>query len=394
MIVGRARVGSVRNLMRVVHVIAGLDSRDGGPSFTLPELWRNLKRAGVEVRALTTHDPRHGPPPSVEGIALRSFSQAFPFPFKRAPGLAAALDEEARAASVIHNHGCWLAPNWAAGRVARRLGKPLVISPLGHLDAWSLARNPWRKRLVRALVEDRNWRAARAWVAKSYREAEQIRALGLPGIIRVIPNGMDPAHYAAPFDPAPILDLHPALRGRRVLLFLSRLHPKKGLPLLLTAWRALATRFPDWILLVAGDPDSPHGREVVDGARDLVAAGRVVFAGAVQGRLKDAALGAAHLFVLPSLSENFGQVVLEALASGLPAIVSRACPWGEIESRECGWWVPPEVATLHQILETALEMDPSLLAAMGARGRAWALHEFGWPEIAAKLDGLYREIGT
>jgi glycosyltransferase involved in cell wall biosynthesis len=378
--------------MRAVHVIAGLDARDGGPSFTLPELWKHLGPAGFEVTAFTTHAASAGPPASPPGVALRTFPRGYPPSIKRAPGFSSALEEAARDADVLHNHGCWLSPNWAAGRVARRLGKPLVISPLGHLDPWSLARNPWRKRLARALVEDRNWRAARAWVAKSEKEAEAIRAQKLPGTVRVIPNGIDPAHYAAPFDPAPIHERIPALRGRRVLLFLSRLHPKKGLPLLLTAWRSLAPRHRDWVLLIAGDPDSDHGRDVMGAARDLVEAGCVAFAGGVAGKLKDAALGAAQLFVLPSVSENFGQVVLEALASGLPAIVSRACPWGEIESRGCGWWIMPEATALRRSLDEALSLPPSELAALGERGRQWALREFGWPAVAARLAALYREL--
>lgn len=378
--------------MRAVHVIAGLDAQDGGPSFTLPELWKHLGAAGVEVRALSTRDARRPAPERNGGYHLQTFPRGFPAPLRRAAGFVAALREEGKTADVIHNHGCWLAPNWAAGRVARRLNKPLVISPLGHLDAWSLARHPWRKRLLRAFVEERNWRVAKAWVAKSESEAAAIRARRLPGLVRVIPNGVDPARYATPGDPAPLLERHPALRDRRVLLFLSRLHPKKGLAILLAAWRSLAARFPDWTLLVAGDLDSEYGQEIVRDARDLTAAQRVVFAGRVEGRLKDAAFGAAHLFVLPSLSENFGQAVLEALASGLPCIVSRACPWGEIETRHCGWWVLPEAAALRRALEDAMTMAPQTLAAMGARGRAWALSAFGWPEIARTLAALYREV--
>ncbi|MCC7519580.1 MAG: glycosyltransferase [Verrucomicrobiae bacterium] len=380
--------------MRAVHVIASLDARDGGPTLTLPELWKHLGTAGVEVRALTTHAPGAPPPALREGVALRSFPRGFPSPIKRAPDLAAALREEGRAADVIHNHGCWLFPNWAAGRMARRLAKPLIISPLGHLDAWSLTRNPWRKRLIRALVEGRNWRSARAWVAKSEKEAAEIRARGLSGIVRVIPNGVDPARYAAPFDPGPICDLHPVLRERRVLLFLSRLHPKKGLPLLLTVWRSLVSRFPDWTLLIAGGADSEHARDVKEGARDLAAAGRVVFSGAVSGRMKDAAFGVAQLFVLPSVSENFGQAVLEALASGLPCIVSRACPWSEIATRDFGWWMLPEATALRRALEDALATPPTDLAAKGARGRAWALREFGWPGLARRMADLYREVST
>lgn len=378
--------------MRAVHVIAGLDAQDGGPSFTLPELWKHLGATGVEVRALTTRDPRRPPPETNGGFHLQTFPRGFPAPLRRAAGFAAALRAEGGAADVIHNHGCWLAPNWAAGGIARRLNKPLVISPLGHLDAWSLARHPWRKRVLRALAEERNWRAAKAWIAKSESEAAAIRARRLPGLVRVIPNGVDPAHYATPFDAAPLLERHPALRDRRVLLFLSRLHPKKGLAILLAAWRSLAARFPDWTLLVVGDLDSEYARETMSGARDLTAARRVVFAGKLEGRMKDAAFGAARLFILPSVSENFGQAVLEALASGLPCIVSRACPWGEIETRECGWWVLPEATALRRALEGAMSAPPKSLATMGARGRAWALNEFGWPGIARRLADLYREI--
>ncbi len=381
--------------MRVLHVIAGLTEADGGPSVTLPELWKHLDDVGLGIHAFTTRDDDETMPEAVlhhTSYRLTVARRTFPKTWKYSSELAENLESEMPEADLCHNHGCWLHPNWIAGRLSRRFGKPLVISPLGHLDEWSLNYHPWRKRLLRALVEDRNWRYASAFVAKTEEEAAQLRQLGLRQTIRVIPNGMDAAHYREGASPEAFLARYPELRGHRLLLFLSRVHPKKGLPLLLWAWDILAPRFPDWRLVIAGDLESPHGREVTRSATSGTLHGRVTLTGPLDGPLRDSARAAASLFVLPSLSENFGQAILEALAAGLPALITTACPWTGVESRGCGWRVRPSQGALRHTLAQAMSLPASKLRTMGHRGQEWVLRDFDWKTIARQLRDLYSEI--
>lgn len=379
--------------MRVIHVVAGLDPADGGPSRTLPRLWEELSRCGVDVRAYTTV-PRAGAGrlPQV-GVSLLSARRAFPAFWKRSPGLERALLLDMPHADVCHNHGCWLHPNWVAARVARRARTPLVISPLGHLDEWSLNHHRWRKRAVRVLFEERSWRSCEMFIAKSEMEAAQIRRLGVRQGIEVIPNGIDTAAWGDGADTALFLGTFPSMRDRRLALFLSRIHPKKGLLDLMEAWRDVARAQPDWHLVIAGEHGNAHGDELrrwVAGQERL--ADRITFVGAMDTPMARSALAAAELFVLPSHSENFGQVVLEALATGVPVITTKGCPWSGLETHGCGWWIETGAESLGRCLADVLPVAPARLRTMGAAGRRWAMDAFALEKIADRHRELYLRL--
>jgi glycosyltransferase involved in cell wall biosynthesis len=182
---------------------------------------------------------------------------------------------------------------------------------------------------------------------------------------------------------------HPKLAGRRILLFMSRIEPTKGVSTLARAWSELAARFPDWALLIAGPDERGHGDEV---AR-LVAAGgaadQTIMAGPLYDHDRERAYLSASLFILPTKSENFGMVIAEALARGVPAITTRGAPWQAIEAEGCGWWVDSDLAGIRGALGDALAQPPERLAAMGRRGRAWVAAEYSWDRVAAEMTDLY-----
>jgi glycosyltransferase involved in cell wall biosynthesis len=381
--------------MKVIQVVAGLDAGEGGPVHTLPELWSRLSGSGMQVRAYTTSARQVeetvmvGSDPSVSICCVR---QSWPRLLKRAPLLRTLLAREMRDADLCHNHGCWLYPNWVAAQAAQKTGKPLIISPLGHLDPWSLRHHAWRKRLIRMLVEESSWRYCHAFVAKTEMEADNLRKLGIRRTIRVIPNGIDAREWEREVSGEAFLNQFPSLRGKRLLLFLSRIHRKKGLRMLLSAWGEISRCRDDWRLVVAGDDCDGLGSELRGWADRHLRPGEVCFTGALEGELKRSAFAAASLFILPSYSENFGQVVLEALAAGLPVITTRGCPWSEIESRGCGWWVDADEAPLRKALCEAMALEPSELRERGSRGRRWVLGEFDWGRIAADMAQFYSEV--
>ncbi len=373
--------------MRVIQVVAGLESGDGGPSHTLPALWAQLARLGVNVRAYTTMRKMSSRPSPAEGVSLVTAAESFPSILKRSPGLKRALMADMPSADLCHNHGCWLHPNWAAAEASRRAGKPLVISPLGHMDEWSLRHHGWRKKAVRALVEGKNWRYCSAFVAKSKMEADQIRRLGMRQVIEVIPNGIDVSEWGQTVGPKLFLDSFPALRGHRILLFLSRIHPKKGLGDLLEAAAGLFVKHPEWHLVVAG-----HGEGAYAAQLRRHVSRHVTFVGELEMAMKRSALAAASLFVLPSHSENFGQVVLEALASGVPVITTKGCPWSELEARGCGWWVDIGRQSLGLCLREVLARSPDELRLMGGVGRKWVLADFALEKIGRQHRELYLRL--
>ena len=173
------------------------------------------------------------------------------------------------------------------------------------------------------------------------------------------------------------------------MLYLGRIHPVKGIDLLLRAWGELHGRKPDWRLVIIGQGEAQHEREV----RELAAAlslERVQFVGALYGEAKSSAYFNADVFVLPSHSENFGMAVAEALAHGCPAIVSRGAPWSGIERERCGWWVRHDGSELVAALDAAMSLSPERLAEMGRRGRAWMERDFGWDSVAGRMEASYK----
>lgn len=181
------------------------------------------------------------------------------------------------------------------------------------------------------------------------------------------------------------------MRARRQLLFLGRIHPVKGVDVLLRAWQAVEHRFPDWDLCIVGPDDGGYRREMEDLAARL-GLKRVVFRGPLFGEEKLRAYRESSLFVLPTHSENFGIAVAEALAAGTPAIVTKGAPWRGLENQGAGWWIDIGVDPLIACLEKALDSQPATLSEMGRAGRDWMSRDYSWDRIGEKFEATYRWI--
>ena len=190
----------------------------------------------------------------------------------------------------------------------------------------------------------------------------------------VIPNGVE----------APMLSTATATKTRTVV-FLSRLHPKKGVHELVSAWRALSP--PGWRLLLAG-PDEARMLPLLR----LNAEESIEYLGELEGSAKWDLLAAASIAVLPSYSENFGVVVAEALMAGTPVIATHGTPWRGLATHRCGWWIPMEPDSLVATLREAIALEPAELAAMGQRGKAWVAEEFTWPAIGRAMGAVYESL--
>jgi glycosyltransferase involved in cell wall biosynthesis len=226
---------------------------------------------------------------------------------------------------------------------------------------------------------------ARCFHATSDAEAQDIRALGFDQPVAVVPNGIDVPHRGSPQE------------RTKSILFLGRVHPVKGVPLLLKAWAAVEHDFPAWTLRIAGSDAgyygvSGHLSEVKTLAKQLGLA-RVDFAGEVLGDNKRSLLQSASVFVLPTKGENFGIAVAEALAHGMPAIVTKGAPWQGLEENRAGWWIDFGVDALVHALRQAIRTPPDELAAMGTRGRVWMIRDFSWEVIGQKMAETYRWLG-
>jgi glycosyltransferase involved in cell wall biosynthesis len=261
----------------------------------------------------------------------------------------------------------------------------------GMADPWALRHKPWKKRLYTWAVEGKNLRHAACLHALSVPEVAHLRRLATRTPIALVPNGV----HLAPFEDLPGRELlearHPELRGKFLLLFLSRLHVKKGLDLLAEGVIALARDHPELHVLLAGR-DEGAGAVFQD---TLAAAGlgrAATSLGHVQGEAARLAWGAADAFVLPSYSEGFSMAVLEALAARRAVLISTACHFPELGEYDGGIVVEPTVAAVQEGMRALLAMTPQERAAMAGRGRALVERDYTWIRQGRRLAELYRWI--
>lgn len=270
--------------------------------------------------------------------------------------------------------------NVACGFAPRSLFKCLVVSPRGALADVALRHSRFAKRLV-SPFQDRILRRADLFHATSEAEYLDIRSYGLKAPVAIIQNGID--------IPEPnTLESKARNSGLRTLLYLGRIHPIKGLERLLRSWAELQYIFPDWQLRIAGPGDFAYVRDIQKMSASLRLQ-RVYFSGPAYGADKAKAYRSADLFVLPTNSENFGMVVAEALAYGLPAVVTQGAPWSGLEQMSCGWWIPADTKSLTVALRAALSQDAAGLAAMGNRGRDWMGNSFSWSTVGDLMRRAY-----
>jgi glycosyltransferase involved in cell wall biosynthesis len=314
-------------------------------------------------------------------VSLHVYPRArVPWRLGRSPAMRTALRDACRGADAVHVHNLWMMPSIYPPVAMRGTPARLVVSPHGTLSPWALARSRLRKRFAWYVLGQRRLLAAAAlFHATSQEEAEDIRRLGYRQPVALIPNGVAVPDCAPP-DPG---------RTRRTLLFLSRIHPKKGLDLLLRAWARLEARFPDWDLEVVG-PDNEGHLEQMQRLAGALGLARVAFRGPLYGEDKLRAYATADLYVLPSWSENFGYTVAEALVCRTPAVTTRPTPWAALEHEGCGWWIDTGLEPLAACLERALQAPRAELDRMGERGRAYVARDLSWMRVAERMDAAYR----
>jgi len=377
--------------LRVCQVVASINRDIGGPAVTVPRLTSSLVEEGVACRLVTLDYSNLGPQTPAPNVELLSLPAGWWTKRVRgwSPSLRSRLLSQSPKPDLIHNHGLWMFPNLYARQAALHAEVPLVLSPRGMLEEWSLGRSRLKKLVVWQLWERRNLGATKLLHATSEAEACSLRKIGLRQPIAIIPNGVDIPDSTTLPGRSVLEQKYPELAGRRWLLFLSRMHPKKGVSELIAAWRGVERQLPDWHLILAGPDLDGYGVSARNKVTELGINHRVTFTGMLAEQEKEAAFAHAEVFVLPTHSENFGIAVAEALAFGLPVITTRNAPWPELESRHCGWWIDLDHAALTRAIEDALHSSPDNLHEMGRRGRALMDEKFSWKRVAQQMKHSY-----
>jgi glycosyltransferase involved in cell wall biosynthesis len=377
--------------VRVLHVTPYFAPafRYGGPPRSILGLCQGLVKTGVDVEVFTTtangDEPLPAAPGGVtyEGVPVRYFPLAWPQRYWRANGLRAALRAAADRADLIHVHGLWNMTSWAGVASARAARKPYVISPRGMLRPEAMRRHREMKWLAYWGIERANLESATMLHATSEIEKCDLTQYGPP--VTVIPNGVAAAKSTA--DALGKLRARAGLGGSdTVVTFLGRLHPIKRLDLLAEAFAIVHRANPSARLVIAG-PDE-------DGYRDRV---EPLFApvssvtrwlGAVGSDDIAALLATSRVLVQCSDSESFGMSVAEALAAGVPVVVTKSSGWSIVDTVQCGYSVAHEAGAIAEgVLRVLSDEHPQ---AMSQRARDWAKQTFAWDAVARAMRDAYQ----
>ncbi len=381
--------------LKVCQVIDSLNENTGGPVAAIVNLAEGLVQQGIKSYVVTQDYPQFGTQIQPQGSQFYSYlgnrvtkylgGSRTQF-YKILHHLA---DSEV---DLIHNHGIWLSINRCARYVAMVNQRPLVISPRGTLEPWVFKRNFYKKWLPWHLVEKQNLRNASLFHATSELEMNAIRRLGFTQPIALIPDGVNLPNLALVPGRDLLIQAFPELANKRWLLFMSRLHPKKGVDTLLQAWHQLGAEFDDWHLVIAGPDENGYQTQLAKLVSELRLEQRVTFTGMLSGDRKAVALGNANLFVLPTHSENFGIVIAESLAYQVPVITTREAPWSELTTYHCGWWIQDAREPLVEALTEAMKLSDSQRLVMGERGRQLIASKYTWQAVVHQMIAAYEWI--
>ncbi len=412
--------------MNAICLLESLSRVDGGIFEAECALQRELflgQRVQVDVVGLedqfTAQDASRWLP-----LKSRAVRVSGPASLGYAPDLLAALDPKA---DLLYAATLWKYPSWAALKWAERTGKPMMVAPHGSLDPWALSNAAWKKRIAAALFKNRQLHKASCIRALCRSEAEAIREYGLTQPIAIIPNGVDlpeadpelgVRRWEMGDGPQPS-----TLDARRstpqALLFLGRIHPKKGLPNLIRGFKKAldarpSTLDPTWQLVIAGWDQGGHEGELMQLCQELglrfshkmhknhkgtesealdprlsTLDSEVVFHGAAFGREKEELLRSADAFILPSFSEGLPMSVLEAWSYGLPVVMTPECNLPEGFAADAAIRIGTGTESIAEGLDTLFSMNDSDLKAMGVKGTALVRERFTWKTVAAQMREVY-----
>ncbi len=301
-----------------------------------------------------------------------------------------AASREAANISIVHQHIVWSGLSRVTNLLRDRYGIPTVITPHGSLEKWAFKKSGWKKKLALAFYEGRNLHRASCIHTVGEKEINDIREFGLRNPVAVIPNGISNDWLLSSGNPDAFRKLLDMPHDKRMLLFLSRITPIKGLPMFLEALQRIRHKLSEWQFVIAGADEFGHQAEVRNLITRMNMNGFVTFAGPLYGQIKRDAFAAAEVLVLPSYSEGAPLVILEALGAGVPVLTTKASPWKELERFNCGWWVDISADALSEALEDVLDRSPEQLEIMGRRGKDLVADRYTWTQSARMTIELYR----
>jgi len=372
----------------VTHVSGCISRNAGGLFQSVRYLTQETAQHNVDINVLSLKDQFSTVDmPQWDPLEVYVYPVIGPARFGWSPGLARHL--MASNTEIVHLHGVWQYLTMALLRWSRQTGRPYMVSPHGMLEPWALRSSRYRKAVVSWLFQNDCLNGANCLRATAETEVESIRLAGFRNPVVLIPNGVPFPEILPVRPPRP----EPA---RKRALFVSRIHPKKGLLNLVHAWAKLLKTEAgprlarEWELVLVGPDEGDHLAQVMGEVRAAGLEQHISYQGQVwEKTAKNACYASADLFVLPTFSENFGLVIAEAMSCGLPVITTHGTPWAELETHRCGWWIETGEEPLFQALRSALDLPLETLREMGLRGRNLIEEKYSWKKPGRQLAETY-----
>lgn len=380
--------------IKILHVTASLSPEWGGPTKVVVELTEALARKGIDITIFTPvrkgDEVKIKPP---KGVNLQLFNQGFLSKWwtSYSPDLARNIQWGAYKFDLIHIHEIWHYANFASYHAAKKAGKPYIITIHGLLDPWCLNYKAFKKKIYSLFIQRRILREASALHAITNEEVKHIRTFGIDSSIVMIPNGIDPKEFINLPPREELESFYPKIKGKRIILFLGRIHPKKGLDLLAKAFEKIAREWDNAYLMIVGPDSEGYKIKIEKMLESEGVLNRVIFTGMLSGHEKLAALSRADICAIPSYSEVRSIVALEAMACSIPVVITQQCQFPEVAEVKAGIVIEPDSKQLAQAMCKLLD-SPQLCKKMGENGKRLVLEKFTWDKIADKMIKVYEEI--
>lgn len=376
--------------MKIRHYLMSLHPKYGGPTASVPIQCRGLSKEGVEVSLVTLEEST----PFLEklikdGVRVVTFTapkskidSTLRLSLKR-------LLKKKDDADIYHSHGVWLPSNHWTASAAKKNGKKYVINPRGDLEIYRINYNRWKKlkkKIIWNLYAKKDAQSAACIIATSQQECDAIRTLGITAPVAIIPNGIEMTNF-----PKEVIHTH---REKKIVLFLSRVNPIKGLELLIEAWPKLPENLRNnWELHIAGNSDPKDYIHKLEGLiTQLGLDDNVKLLGPITGDDKMQKYMNSDLFILPTFNENFGNVIAEAMMCECPAITTKNAPWKVLTDDKCGWWIDLSVDNLVKTLIEAMSLTDEERIELGKRSRQCIINHFSSESVAKQTKMVYEWI--
>lgn len=385
--------------MRILIVIPSLDLEHGGPSEGVAHLARQFAQLDIEVDLVTTSTSiadRHNQvdlfvKPQSDKLRILMFPTTFSSRFRFSLPLTGWIFKNIKKYDMVLTRSVFsypVLPTYWACQISK---VPYVSTPHGMLEPWAMDQKKWKKSIYFFLFERPALKKAMAIHAVASQEAEHINSLDLKRPVFWIPNGIDTSKYT-PLPPKDVfIDKFNLAGHRTTILFMGRIDPKKGIDLLIHAISKIITTHKNIQLVIAGPDLTGYGTKIKRLSEELGCSHYVCFTGMIKNELKYSALATADIFILPSHSEGFSIAVLEAMAAGLPCIITRGCNFPEAGQRRAAYITDDNEQSISEAILWTIN-HPLEAKEMGRRARQWVLSEFDWLHTATSLIALYKKL--